>query len=193
MIWEVKYARFYRKRPDGLPGPAGCLIVARDVLAPDTMKFFVANLWPGSRAVTLTWLLWVAFSRWPIERCFQQAKDELGMDHFEVRGWRSIHRHLYITQLSHLFCARTHQNLREKNDRRPLPDRRTGTARGLRLGPDSGPAAVHPIEGLPANGRADRLLPAPQSTGPRVAHQENAQTNPRHRHLHRTITLLRTG
>jgi len=54
------------------------------------------------------------FSGWPSERCFEQAKDELGMDHFEIRGWRSIHRHLYITQLSRLFCARVHQDLREK-------------------------------------------------------------------------------
>jgi len=193
MIWEVKYARFYRKRPGGLPGLAGCLIVARDVLAPDTMKFFVSNQCPGSGDVTLTWLLWVAFSRWPIERCFQQAKDELGMDHFEVRGWRSIHRHLYITQLSHLFCARAHQTRREKNDRHSLPDRRTGTQGGLRLGPDPSPAAVRAKDGLRTRGRADRLLSTSQSAGSQVAHQENAQTTPRDRHPHQTITLLCAG
>ena len=54
----------------------------------------------------LKWLLRVAFSRFPIEHTFRQAKDELGMNHFEVRGWWSIHRHLYVIQLSHLCCSR---------------------------------------------------------------------------------------
>ena len=31
------------------------------------------------------------------------------MDHYEVRGWRCVHRHFYVTQLSHLFCARVRQ------------------------------------------------------------------------------------
>jgi hypothetical protein len=59
--------------------------------------------------VTLNWLLWVAFRRWPIERLFREAKNELGMDHYEVRGWRCVHRHLYVTALSQLFCARVRQ------------------------------------------------------------------------------------
>jgi SRSO17 transposase len=193
MVWEVKHARFFRKRPDGRPGPAGCLIVARHALDHDEMKFFVCNRLPGSGDVSLEGLLWTAFSRWPIERCFQQAKDELGLDHFEVRGWRSIHRHLYITQLSHLFCGRVHQKLREKNDRRPLSDRRAGPPRGLRLGPDPFPAAVHADENLPAHDRSDHLLPAPQSAGTQVAHQKNAPTTPCHRHPRRSITLLCAG
>ena len=33
------------------------------------------------------------------------------MDHFEVRGWRCIHRHYYVTALSYLFCSRIRQKL----------------------------------------------------------------------------------
>jgi hypothetical protein len=54
-------------------------------------------------------LLVVAFQRWSVESCFRQAKEELGMDHYEVRGWRCVHRHFYLTQLSQLFCARVRQ------------------------------------------------------------------------------------
>ncbi|MFB3112135.1 MAG: IS701 family transposase [Gemmatimonadales bacterium] len=193
MVWEVKHARFFRKRPHGLPGPAGCLIIARDVLNPDDMKFFVANMWPGWSDVSLTWLLWVAFSRWPIERCFQQAKDELGMDHFEIRGWRSIHRHLYITQLTHLFCARVHQSLREKNDGLPVPHRRAGSRRGLRLGRRSGVAALSPHQDLPGNGRTDRLLPTSPSAGPQISYQKDTHAPPRNWRQSRSITLLCTG
>jgi SRSO17 transposase len=47
----------------------------------------------------------VAFSRWRIERLFEDSKTELGMDHFEVRNYLSIQRHLILTCVSHLFLA----------------------------------------------------------------------------------------
>ncbi|MEK7711328.1 MAG: hypothetical protein AAB341_05470 [Planctomycetota bacterium] len=40
--------------------------------------------------MSIEWLLWVAFSRWSIKQCFEQAKNKLGLDHFEVRGQRAI-------------------------------------------------------------------------------------------------------
>ena len=109
VVWEVKWSIFYRRRSDGLPSEAGCLIVARNVLKPEDVKYFFAPQVPGEDGVTLEWLLWVGFRRWPVEQCFRQGKNELGMDHFEVRGWRCVHRHYYISQLSHLFCARVRE------------------------------------------------------------------------------------
>lgn len=111
-VWEIKWAEFWRKEKHGLPGRRHSLIVARNVLTGE-VKFFLANRVPGEGGVTLRWLLRVAFGRWSVESCFRQAKEELGMDHYEVRGWRCIHRHFYVTQLSHLFCAR----LRQEYDR----------------------------------------------------------------------------
>jgi hypothetical protein len=84
------------------------LIVARNVLTHE-VKYFVSNRVPGESGITLRLLLHVAFGRWSVENCFRQAKEELGLDHFEVRGWRCVHRHFYLTQLSHLFCARIRQ------------------------------------------------------------------------------------
>ena len=31
--------------------------------------------------------------RWRVERDYQELKDELGLDHFEGRGWRGSHHH----------------------------------------------------------------------------------------------------
>jgi hypothetical protein len=107
-VWEVKWAEFWRKGEDGLPGRRHCLIVARNVLTQE-VKYFVANRVPGEKGVTLRGLLRVAFGRWTVERCFRVAKDELGMDHYQVRGWRCLHRHFYLTQASYLFCARIRQ------------------------------------------------------------------------------------
>jgi SRSO17 transposase len=107
-VWEVKWAVFWRKGADGLPTRRHCLIVARNVLTGE-VKYFLSNQVPGDGDVTLEWLLRVAFGRWSIESCFREAKEELGLDHYEARGWRCVHRHFYLTGLSHLFCARVRQ------------------------------------------------------------------------------------
>ncbi len=99
---------FWRKGADGLPGRRHGLIVARNVLTQE-VKYFLANRVPGERGITVRWLLWVAFGRWSVERCFHVAKDELGLDHYQVRGWRCLHRHFFLTQASYLFCARIRQ------------------------------------------------------------------------------------
>ena len=31
--------------------------------------------------------------RWRIERDYEEMKDELGLDHYEGRGWRGFHHH----------------------------------------------------------------------------------------------------
>jgi SRSO17 transposase len=107
-VWEVKWAVFWRKGSNDLPSRRQCLIVARNVLTGE-VKYFVSNRVPGEDGVTLRRLLRIAFGRWSVENCFRQAKEELGLDHYEVRGWRCVHRHFYLVQLSHLFCARIRQ------------------------------------------------------------------------------------
>ena len=73
------------------------------------VKYFVSNRVPGEPGISLRLLLRVAFGRWSVESCLREAKEELGLDHYEMRGWRGLHRHFYLTQLSHLFCARMRQ------------------------------------------------------------------------------------
>ena len=107
-VWEVKWAVFWRKGSDGLPGRRHCLMVTRNVVTKE-VKYFVSNRVPGEQGMTLRRLLRIAFGRWSVENCFRQAKEELGLDHYEVRGWHCVHRHFYLTQLSHLFCARVRQ------------------------------------------------------------------------------------
>jgi SRSO17 transposase len=115
-VWEIKWLRVWRKTERKLPSKQQTLIVARNVRTGE-IKFFLSNQVVGRRGVTLRWLLRVAFSRWSIEACFRVAKEELGMDHFQVRGWRCIHRHYYLTALSFLFCSRTRQRLDKDHTR----------------------------------------------------------------------------
>jgi SRSO17 transposase len=109
-VWEVKWLRVWRKTETKLPSKQQTLIVARSLRTAE-VKYFLSNRVVGRNGVTLCWLLRVAFSRWSIESCFRIAKEELGMDQFQVRGWRCIHRHYYLTALSFLFCSRIRQRL----------------------------------------------------------------------------------
>ena len=108
MVWEAKAAPFWMRREGRVVGPYW-LIVARDVLNPDEIKYFLCNANPG---VPIESILHVAFSRWPIERCLEDEKTELGLSHFECRKYVAVLRHLLITQVSHLFLARACQRLR---------------------------------------------------------------------------------
>ncbi len=53
----------------------------------DETKYFLSNRVPGQDGWSLRTILRVTFGRWPIEDCFREAKEELGFDHFECRGW----------------------------------------------------------------------------------------------------------
>ena len=59
-------------------------------------------------------VLGIAFSRWRVERCFQDQKQEVGLDQWEGRRWLGLKRHLIITSVSHLFLARIREQLRGK-------------------------------------------------------------------------------
>lgn len=109
-VWEVKWTKVWRKTSADLPSRQQTLIIARNVRTGE-VKFFLSNKVVGRNGVTLRWLLRVAFGRWAIEASFRIAKEELGLDHFEVRGWRCIHRHYYLTGLSFLLCSRIRQEL----------------------------------------------------------------------------------
>lgn len=194
IVWEVKHARFYRKQgDDGLPGPAHYLIIARNVLNPQEVKYFVSNQVPGSNGIALEKLLWTAFSRFPIERCFEIGKRELGMDHFEVRNWTAIHRHFYISQLSFLFCSRIHQTLREKNDRGFLFDGRTSAAGCQYLGRGTTVVAARPNKTLSPHGQHNCILSISQPRGSDSTYQKDAFRATTVKHKRKTNEVMCTS
>lgn len=114
MVWEAKRLTVWCKDENGLPSVPYHLLVTRSVLNPSDVKYFISNASPQTATQTL---LLVAFSRWKIERIFEDTKGELGMDHFEVRRWISIRRHLTLSCVSHLFLAEFHQAHRGEKSR----------------------------------------------------------------------------
>ena len=106
MVWEVKHLRFSPVGADGLPGEPLHLIVARDVLNPEVLKFFVSNAPAGA---SIQEMLLVAFSRWRVERCFEDQKSEIGLDQYEGRRYQGLKRHLILSCVSYLFLSRMRQ------------------------------------------------------------------------------------
>ena len=84
-------------------GPDGnrCLLIRRN---PATGELAFYLCWsPGE--VALSALVRVAGIRWCIEECFQAAKGQVGLDHYQVRHWTSWHRHITLAMLALAFLA----------------------------------------------------------------------------------------
>jgi SRSO17 transposase len=57
------------------------------------------------RPVALAELVAVAGARWAVEDCFAEAKNETGLDHYQVRRYRAWYRHITLSMLAHAFLA----------------------------------------------------------------------------------------
>ena len=172
LVWEAKAAPFWISSA-GIPGRPQILIVARNVLDPSHVKYFVSNA-PAN--TPLAELLRVGFGRYPIERCFEDDKTEIGLDHFEVRNYRSLLRHLILSAVSLLFLAQVrHEDGGKKFGTDGLPDPH-GRQR-------DDPVTILDTQGTPRlsgpSGRTDHAHAAPQR---RCAHEPSqsctAQTAP---------------
>jgi SRSO17 transposase len=144
MIWEAKRVRLFPQTEEGDPAGPVHLVVARNVLDPDELKYFISNAPPESSLETL---LLVAFSRWHVERCFEDEKTELGFDHYEGRNYLGLLRHQAVTAVTHLFLARVREEWRgEKPRGHRLPNTHSSlglgaivVARSPRGGASAGP------------------------------------------------------
>jgi SRSO17 transposase len=61
----------------------------------------------GPAETSLLGLVRVAGTRWTVEEGFQQAKTEVGLDHYEVRRWPGWYRHITLALLAHAFLVVT--------------------------------------------------------------------------------------
>lgn len=124
IAWEAKHTRITIKDENDLPGKRLHLVVARNVLDPEEVKYFVSN---APRETPVETLLLVGFSRWRVERCFEDQKQEIGLDQWEGRRYLGLKRHLILSCVSYLFLATVREQLRGKKSgdhRLPGPHRR---------------------------------------------------------------------
>lgn len=61
----------------------------------------------GPAGTTIEDLIGIAGARWAIEECFQSAKNETGLDQYQVRRFDGWHRHITLAMLAHAYLAVT--------------------------------------------------------------------------------------
>lgn len=74
----------------------------------------------GPAATPVPELIRVAGARWAIEECFQTAKNEAGLDHYQVRGYRAWYAHVTLAMLAAAYLAATRAQEAEKGDLDPV-------------------------------------------------------------------------
>ncbi len=92
-------------RIDGLaPAFERWLLIRRSITDPAELAFYLAY---GPIGTPIEELVRVAGARWAIEECFQQAKTETGLDHYQVRRYDAWYRHITLAMLAHAYLVVT--------------------------------------------------------------------------------------
>ena len=113
---EAEFARLrVVAERDDLPGPEMWLVVERSLDQEPTIKYYLSNATPE---VPLLQLVQVGHTRWPVEDCFLQGKQEVGLDAYEVRGWLGWHHHMTLVLLALWFLKLETRRLGGKSGRR---------------------------------------------------------------------------
>jgi SRSO17 transposase len=110
--------------PTGLPEGWGHWLLVRQQTEPGEGKTTVERAYyrcAGPATTPLRELIRVAGTRWAIEECFQTAKNEAGLDHYQVRTWRAWYAHITLALLAAGWLAVTrahehHTDQAEKGD-----------------------------------------------------------------------------
>jgi SRSO17 transposase len=171
---DFAFVRVIRARR-GRPGLAGWLILRRSLSGPPKVKYFLSNAPASCPHATL---VRVSGLRWPVETALEEAKGELGMDHYETRTWRGWHHHMTQTFLAHHFLVRIRLQLKKS------PGLDPGSNRGAVSGGPPASAVAHTrsarhrallsgtqLRGLSLAPQVHRATPSPTRPPAREGHK----------------------
>ncbi len=105
-------------------------------------KYWFANLPKG---VSWRHLVRLAKLRWRVEQNYQQLKEELGLDHYEGRGWQGWHHHVTLVCLAYAFLLLERQRLKKNSS--------DDFAAGTPMSANGADSHVRPLPHLPPSGR----------------------------------------
>jgi len=80
------------------------LIVRREIGAKKEIKYSLSNAPEGTGIERLAFM---QGQRYFVERAFQDAKSNVGLDHYQVRGWQAWHHHMTMVMLAMLYMLET--------------------------------------------------------------------------------------
>jgi SRSO17 transposase len=97
----------------GKPGTARWLLARRSLSDPTEIAYYRVF---GPEEATLAALVKVAGSRWTIEEGFEQAKEVVGLDQYEVRKYNAWYRHITLSLLAHAYLEATRSRVNGEVD-----------------------------------------------------------------------------
>ena len=110
IIAKVARMRIYLSR-DGLPEADEQWLFLRKN-ADGQVKFAISN---APKDISMAELIKASTMRWPIEQCFNEGKDQVGMDDYEHRSWPAWHRHMIFVFLALHFLLRMRLHFKKKS------------------------------------------------------------------------------
>jgi len=110
IVCDFAFLRVTESR-GGLPAAELWLILRRNLDDPSKVKFYFSN---APVNTPLQEFVRISGMRWPIESIFEEAKGEVGMDHYEMRSWLGWHHHMLLVSLAHHFLVRLRIQFQEQ-------------------------------------------------------------------------------
>jgi SRSO17 transposase len=104
----AKGARRYDWAVIATTRPEICLLIRRSISRPSELAFYLCHT---PQPAPLGRLVKVAGARWAVEECFQAAKNEAALDHYQVRLYKAWYRHVTLAMLALAFLAVTRAQL----------------------------------------------------------------------------------
>jgi len=98
------------------------LLVRRSREDPTDLAYYLTF---APTLTTLEDLVQAAGRRWTIETAFEAAKQEAGLDEYEVRSWHGWYRHITLSLLAHAFLAATRASAEQAGAQKGDPSTRS--------------------------------------------------------------------
>lgn len=99
------------------------ILIRRSLSDPSKRAYY--RVW-GPPQITLAELVQVAGRRWTIEVGLEEAKGEVGLDHYEVRTWRGWYRHITLALLAHAVLVVLRAQAQQEQEKGALLTRESG-------------------------------------------------------------------
>jgi SRSO17 transposase len=154
-VWESRAGRSGR----------ACWLLLRRNPDGSEPKCYLSNAPADAPLATLGW---VGAMRWPIETEFETLKGEIGLDEYEVRGWRGWHHHITLSLLAGAFLLTVQQDWGGKDAAADPAAGQPGAARDAATPPVDGGRVARVADRHPTAQRVRQVLPH-QAPSPQVA------------------------
>lgn len=109
--------------PEARQGWRSWILIRRSLSDPSKRAYY--RVW-GPPQTRLSEVVQVAGRRWTIEAGLEEAKGEVGLDHYEVRTWRGWYRHITLTLLAHAILVMLRAYAEVQAKKRASPAKASG-------------------------------------------------------------------